>query len=117
MKYFIYILECINGAYYTGYTTDIRRRYQEHRQGSALCKYTRSFPPKRLAACWEVNAELSFVLKVERAIKSLPRAKKINLTQDPKTLIDSLTAIGFDFIAIAPKIEVSYQNHENERND
>ena len=96
MSYFIYILECTNGAYYTGYTTDISRRYQEHQQGSATCKYTRSFPPKRLAACWKVSAELSFVLKLERAIKSLGRAKKINLTQNPEKLIDNLTAMGFD---------------------
>ena len=50
-KHYVYILECNNGALYTGYTTDIERRYQEHVEGSPKCKYTRSFGVKRLAAC------------------------------------------------------------------
>ena len=37
MPYFIYILECSNGSYYTGYTTDMERRYQEHLDGTADC--------------------------------------------------------------------------------
>ena len=41
--YWVYILNCENGAFYTGYTTDLIRRYHEHLEGSS--KYTRSFKP------------------------------------------------------------------------
>lgn len=76
MLYYIYILECINGHYYTGYTTDIKRRYHEHQQGSAKCKYTRSFPPRKIAACWKMETSLSEVLKIEREIKALSKREK-----------------------------------------
>jgi len=81
-SYFVYILECSNGAYYTGYTTDIERRYQEHLDGSFKCKYTRSFPPKRIAACWEIEGDLSTALKLEKRIKLLPRSDKDRLITD-----------------------------------
>ena len=87
MIYFVYILECSNGAYYTGYTTDIERRYQEHLSGSKKCKYTRSFPPKRIAACWKITGDFSLVLKVECRIKTLSKKKKSGLTNNPKTLM------------------------------
>jgi len=96
MSYFIYIIECKNGSYYTGYTLDIVRRYREHQQRSAKCKYTRSFPPKRLVACWEVLSELSSVLKIESAIKKLKRAGKIELIIKPKSLISILTRVGLN---------------------
>lgn len=77
--YFIYILECSNGAYYTGYTTDMERRYQEHVEGTLKCKYTRAFPPKRIAACWKIKGNLSEILKLEHAIKKLSRQEKHHL--------------------------------------
>jgi len=87
--YFIYILECTNAAFYTGYTTDLKRRYQEHCNGSAKCKYTRSFPPRGIAMCWQVDLALSTVLSIESAIKRLSKSKKEMLIQYP----DKLTQI------------------------
>jgi putative endonuclease len=81
MTYYIYIIECSNNSFYTGYTTDIERRYQEHLQGNSKCKYTRSFPPKRLAAYWEIDQPISDILKIEKKIKNLNRAQKIALIQ------------------------------------
>ena len=95
MVYFIYMLECSNSAYYTGYTTDMRRRYQEHADGSSKCKYTRSFPPLRIAACWEITAELSIVLKIEREIKRLEKNEKNNLASRPGLLRNMLIAKGY----------------------
>ncbi|MCX7121982.1 MAG: GIY-YIG nuclease family protein [Gammaproteobacteria bacterium] len=71
----VYIIECINGAYYTGYTTDITRRYQEHQAGSSKCKYTRAFPPKKLVKVWEFDNK-SDALRFEIKIKSLTRPQK-----------------------------------------
>ena len=85
-KYYVYVIECLNGSFYTGYTTNLERRYQEHLTGSLKCKYTRSFPPKRLAATWCVGVDLSIALKTERAIKKLTRAQKQTLINDPESL-------------------------------
>ena len=74
----VYIIECVNGHYYTGYTTDIARRYQEHLAGSAKCKYTRAFPPKKLLATWEFDNQ-SEALRFEHAIKSLSKTEKKKL--------------------------------------
>ena len=86
MNYYLYILECINDAFYTGYTTDIGRRYQEHRKGTSKCKYTRSFPPRRLAACWKVSLNLSEVLRLEKTIKQQPKKAKLALILQPSSL-------------------------------
>ncbi len=91
MSYYIYILECSNGAYYTGYTTDLDRRYQEHCQGSKKCKYTRSFPPKRIAAAWEFDIPMSDILSIEAQIKKLSRAKKQALIACPEDIQQFIT--------------------------
>lgn len=76
MAYYIYILECSNGAFYTGITTDLNRRYQEHLDGTNKCKYTRSFPPTRIAACWKTDANRAKALKIEQYIKRLSKLEK-----------------------------------------
>ncbi|OGO94088.1 MAG: hypothetical protein A3F41_04880 [Coxiella sp. RIFCSPHIGHO2_12_FULL_44_14] len=86
MSYYLYLLECQNNAYYTGYTSNIERRYQEHVAGSLKCKYTRSFPPKRLAVCWKMELPLSEILKIECKIKRLSKQKKIELINHPHRL-------------------------------
>jgi putative endonuclease len=85
-NYFIYILECSNGSYYTGYTTNIMRRFAEHCRGTAKCKYTRSFPPVRIAVCWQVQSYLSIVLGIEASIKKLSRSAKLELVTNPDHL-------------------------------
>lgn len=81
-SYVIYIIECTNGSYYTGYTTDIERRYAEHIDGSIKCKYTRANPPKKLAASWEFEATLSDIFRIEKAIKKLSKQEKHALVKN-----------------------------------
>lgn len=92
MAHFVYILECTNGHYYIGYTTDIKRRYQEHLSRSSKCKYTRSFPPKRLAACWKIKGSLSLALKIERVLKTLTKTDKQQFANYPKLLTTLIPA-------------------------
>ena len=84
-QYFVYMLLCVNDAYYTGYTTDLERRYQEHCNSSAKCKYTRSFPPVRIAASWSFT-EAQAARSAEAKIKRLSRGEKIVLIRSPQTL-------------------------------
>ncbi len=85
MEYYIYILECKNGSYYTGYTVDIQKRYQQHVDGVGA-KYTRSFPPKKIAVYWVLSLELSMILKIEYKIKTLKKVEKKRLIQEPDLL-------------------------------
>lgn len=83
--YFLYILECKNGAYYTGITTDPKRRWSEHVAGKAA-KYTRAFPPKEMAALWEVGKSRSMAQQLEAKIKTLSRKEKTTLIAEPMTV-------------------------------
>lgn len=92
---YVYILECSNSSYYIGYTTDIKRRYQEHVNGNSKCKYTRSFPPEKLAACWQLWAEKSDAMRLEAKLKKLSRHQKQQLVGSPERLAN-YTDINFD---------------------
>lgn len=51
--YYIYILRCHDGSLYTGITTNIQRRFQEHLlQGKKAAKYTRTHHVQSIAAYW-----------------------------------------------------------------
>ena len=78
-KAFVYILECGDGTYYTGWTTDLENRLKTHNSGTGA-KYTRSRLPVRLIYSEEV-ADRSAALKREAAIKKLTRAKKEKLIE------------------------------------
>ncbi len=48
MMEYVYILECADGSYYTGWTNDLAGRYQAHKERKGA-KYTKSHPPVRIA--------------------------------------------------------------------
>jgi putative endonuclease len=77
MTCFCYILECSDGTYYTGWTTDPQRRVAQHNKGTGA-RYTKTRRPVKLIYLEEVPDKIS-ALKRERAIKALPRKKKIEL--------------------------------------
>lgn len=45
--YYTYIVECSDGSFYTGYTTDLEKRVACHNAGTGA-KYTKSRRPVRL---------------------------------------------------------------------
>jgi putative endonuclease len=45
--WFVYIIECSDGSFYTGITNDLERRQQQHNDGTAS-RYTRSRRPVTL---------------------------------------------------------------------
>jgi putative endonuclease len=77
MTCFCYILECSDGTYYTGWTTDPERRVAQHNKGTGA-RYTKTRRPVKLVYLEEVPDKIA-ALKRERAIKALPRKKKIEL--------------------------------------
>ena len=92
--YCLYIIECSNDHFYIGYTDNMARRYAAHCSGSPSCKYTRSFPPKRLAAFWQFETDKGEVLRLEYQLKQLNHQQKQDLTKSPSEL-QQYTALDF----------------------
>jgi len=47
-SYYVYLLLCDDGSYYTGYTNDVASRFERHMKGRGA-RYTRMHIPKRVA--------------------------------------------------------------------
>jgi len=77
MECFCYILECSDGTLYTGWTVDIERRVKQHNKGLGA-RYTRMRLPVKLVYV-EPQLDKKSAMKRERAIKALPRKKKLEL--------------------------------------
>lgn len=75
-KWFIYMLECVDGTYYTGITTNIIRRVHEHNHTKKGAKYTRSRSPVVLLG-WRECSDRSDAMKHEYRVKKLPRHEKV----------------------------------------
>lgn len=71
---YVYILQCGDGTYYTGSTTDLERRITAHASGQGA-KYTRGRGPLKLVYQERVES-WSDALRREAAIKRLTRAQK-----------------------------------------
>ena len=91
--YYVYILRCADGTLYTGFTTDWRRRFEEHRGGTARsAKYTLSHPPLCIEQVWQASTR-SAAMQLEYAIKKhLTRAQKEALISSPDLLSPLLGA-------------------------
>jgi putative endonuclease len=74
---FVYILQCADGSYYTGWTTDLERRVAAHNAGRGG-RYTRSRRPVKLVY-WEEHPDRRSAQQRELALKRLPRARKLAL--------------------------------------
>ncbi|MCH8157397.1 MAG: GIY-YIG nuclease family protein [Nitrospinae bacterium] len=84
--FWLYVLECDNGKFYTGYTRNLAVRYYRHKNGKQGAKYTRGFKPVRIAQCWRLFGSVGAALKVERFIKKQPRATKERWVKNPDVL-------------------------------
>jgi putative endonuclease len=74
------MVQCADGSYYTGWTTDPVRRAKQHNQGTGA-RYTRMHGPVSLVYVEQV-ADRSTAMKREQAIKKLPRQKKIEMADE-----------------------------------
>ncbi len=91
MPCYCYMVECADGSYYTGWTTDPLRRTKVHNAGRGA-RYTRSRRPVRLVFI-ELEETRSAAMKRERAIKSLPRSRKRHLIDGAATDLQKLRRV------------------------
>jgi len=74
MQFWVYILRCSDGSYYTGHTDDLEKRLAEHEQGLGA-DWTRRRRPVELVWCdWASTRDEVFAF--ERRVKNWSRAKK-----------------------------------------
>lgn len=84
--YWVYILLCNNGNYYTGYTNNLDKRFQSHIDGTGRCKYTRSFKPIKIAQCWMIKDSKQLAMQLEKRIKCMSRCDKDTIISNPSSL-------------------------------
>ncbi|MCM3734189.1 GIY-YIG nuclease family protein [Fictibacillus nanhaiensis] len=73
-NHFVYILECSDGTYYTGYTNEISQRLRKHEEGKGA-KYTRGRGPLKLVFQQSFQTKQE-AMRMEFAVKKLSRAEK-----------------------------------------
>lgn len=76
---FCYILECSDGTYYTGWTTDPERRVAQHNKGVGA-RYTKTRRPVKMVYLEEQPDKIA-ALKRELAIKRMKRGQKMKLIE------------------------------------
>ena len=74
-NWFVYILECLDGSYYTGVTNDVDKRMNAHAEGKGS-KYVFRKGFKKLIAAIPCKNK-SDACKAEYQIKKLPREEKL----------------------------------------
>jgi putative endonuclease len=73
-KFYVYIVECSDGTYYTGSTNDLRKRLELHNAGKGA-KYTRGRRPVKLIWSKKYRYFRSAFLE-EKRIQALTRKQK-----------------------------------------
>ena len=76
-NHYVYMVECADGSYYTGYTNNLEKRIKVHNSGKGA-KYTKVRLPVRLIY-WECFESKQEAMRREWKIKQMPRRKKEEL--------------------------------------
>jgi putative endonuclease len=81
LMYYLYILKCRDKTLYTGITTDLKRRIEEHNIGKVGARYTRSRRPVELAYSKKFKSRSS-ASKEECRIKKMTREEKMEIIRN-----------------------------------
>ena len=77
MTFYVYILLCVDGSFYTGYTKNLDTRTNQHQNGKGA-KYTKTHKPDSLVYVEPFDSR-SKAMKREREIKKLSHQQKQDL--------------------------------------
>ncbi|KJQ76128.1 GIY-YIG nuclease superfamily protein [Streptococcus infantis] len=88
-KAYMYVVECRDGSYYTGYTTDVKKRVAVHNSGKGA-KYTRARLPVKLIYAQGFDSKEE-AMSAEALFKSKTRMQKENYFKENhnRNLVDS----------------------------
>ena len=79
LVFYVYMLRCVDGSLYTGWTDDLERRTKAHNEGKGG-RYTRSHRPVELVYSEELPSK-SAAMRRECEIKSFKRDEKQKLLE------------------------------------
>lgn len=87
----LYLILCADNSYYTGITTDVKRRFEEHQSGKKKsARYLRGRGPLELV--WhQVAGNQSTALRLEHRLRKLPQVKKKALAAGKLKLADLMS--------------------------
>ncbi|WP_081052215.1 GIY-YIG nuclease family protein [Burkholderia vietnamiensis] len=88
MSWFLYLIECADDSVYTGITTDVAARFDEHASGKGA-RYTRSRKPRAVLASFPLP-DRSSASRAEYWVKRLTAAQKRELAAGGRTLASVL---------------------------
>lgn len=74
-RYYVYILKCSDGSYYTGITNDVERRFAEHQNGEVEGSYTHTRRPVELVY-YDYFHNVNNAIAFEKQVKGWSRKKK-----------------------------------------
>ena len=87
-EWFLYIIECKDGTFYTGITLDVQRRFEEHSaEGPKSAKYVKGKGPLKLIFSTPVGQK-GRAYQMEKKVKRLSKKRKIDLVAEIFTLDD-----------------------------
>ena len=72
---YVYIIKCSDDSYYTGITSNLQKRINEHKIGLHKDSYTYSRRPLKMVFYAEFT-DINLAIKTEKQIKNWSRAKK-----------------------------------------
>ena len=87
--YYVYMMRCSDNSLYTGITTDLKRRFEEHTKKTGTgAKYTRAKVVTGIACAWVTEKGRSEASKLEAKLKKLTKEKKEILCESPERLYE-----------------------------
>lgn len=95
LTFYVYILKCSDGSYYTGHTDNIEARISQHQQAFFKNCYTATRLPVEVVFVQEFGSR-NEAFTVERKIKKWSRKKKAALTKKDWQLISLLSKKDFN---------------------
>ena len=109
--WYTYIVKCSDNSLYTGTSTDVERRCQEHNNKKGA-KYTRSRTPVKLQTFWTFDNR-SLACKAESAIKKLTKMQKLQKIEEKIILDNYVNAIINGEELTSPADIQYYINHKD----
>ena len=80
--WWVYVIERADGSYYTGISTDPRRRFEQHLSGKGGARANKVSAVLRILSL-EAGGSYSLALRREAQVKGLSKPAKVEYVKDP----------------------------------
>ncbi len=94
---YMYILECVDGSYYTGSTIDLKRRLQQHQNFEGSFFTAKKWPVKLVY--FEYYDLISLAFNREKQVQGWCRAKKLALIEGRFKDLPVLSKVSLELVS------------------